>query len=347
MGEEDTRSLPGAAQAALRKRAVQAVLGGMTQVEVARVFGVHPNAVNRWIKRYREGGWDSLSERRRGRRAGEQAALSERQQQEVITLVRETTPDELGLPGFLWTRDAVAELIAQRYGVWLARTTAGRYLRGWGFSPQKPQRRALEQNPVAVARWLDEEYPAIRAQALKEGGVVLWLDEMGVRSDAAAGRSWAPIGQTPVIKGTGKRFRVNLLSAISNAGMLRFRLFVGSFNGPVFIDFLRRLLRDCDGRRVHLIVDGHPVHHAKLVSAWVGRHAEQIELHFLPGYSPELNPVELLNHDVKANAAGRRRPRSAGELRDELHGYLRRRQRQPAVLVRFFDHPTTRYAAAS
>jgi transposase len=79
----------------------------------------------------------------------------------------------------------------------------------------------------------------------------------------------------------------------------------------------------------------------------VGRHGDRIELHFLPGYSPELNPVELLNHDVKANAAGRRRPRSAGELRDELHGYLRPRQRQPEVLVRFFDHPTTRYAAAS
>jgi transposase len=347
MPNEDARSLPGAAQAALRKRAVRAVLEGMTQVEVARVFGVHPNAVNRWIKRYREGGWDGLSERRRGRRAGEQAALSERQQQEVITLVRETTPDQLGLPGFLWTRDAVAELIGQRYGVWLAPTTAGRYLRGWGFSPQKPQHRALEQNPAAVARWLAEEFPAIRGQARREGGVVLWLDEMGVRSDAAAGRSWAPVGQTPVIKRTGKRFGVNMLSAISNAGRLRFRLFVGSFNGPVFIDFLRRLLRDCGGRRVHLIVDGHPVHHAKLVSAWVERHSAQIQLHFLPGYSPELNPVELLNHDVKANAAGRRRPRSAGELRNELGGYLRRRQRQPAVLIRFFEHPTTRYAAAS
>jgi transposase len=138
-----------------------------------------------------------------------------------------------------------------------------------------------------------------------------------------------------------------MISAISNAGRLRFRLFVGSFNGPVFIEFLGRLLRDCRGQKVHLIVDGHPVHHAKLISAWVGRHADQIELHFLPGYSPELNPVELLNHDVKANAAGRRRPRSASELRDELHGYLRRRQRQPQVLVRFFNHPTTRYAAAS
>jgi transposase len=346
MADEDTRSLPAAAQAALRNRAVRAVLDGMTQAEAARVFGVHHNAVNRWVQRYREGGWAGLDEQRRGRRPGEQPALSERQQQEVMALVRETTPDELGLVGFLWTRDAVAELIAQRYGLWLARTTVGGYLRGWGFSPQRPQRRALEQNPAAVRRWLAAEFPAIRAQAKREGGVVLWLDEMGVRSDAATGRSWAPVGQTPVIKRTGKRFRVNMISAISNAGMLRFRLFVGPFNGRVFIDFLGRLLRDCRGRKVHLIVDGHPVHRAKLVSAWLGRHADRIELHFLPGYSPELNPVELLNHDVKANAAGRRRPRSAGELRDELHGYLRRRQRQPAVLVRFFDHPTTRYAAA-
>jgi transposase len=347
MADEDTRSLPAAAQAALRNRAVQAVLDGMTQAEAARVFRVHPNAVNRWIRRYREGGWDGLAEQRRGRRQGEQAALSESQQQEIIALVRETTPDQLGLAGFLWTREAVSELISQRYDLLLARTTVGGYLRGWGFSPQRPQRRALEQNPAAVRRWLAETYPAIRARAKREGGVVLWLDEMGVRSDAAAGRSWAPVGQTPVIKRTGKRFRINMISAISNAGMLRFRLFVGSFTGAVFIDFLRRLLRDCGGRKVHLILDGHPVHRAKAVSAWVGRHADRIELHFLPGYSPELNPVELLNHDVKANAAGRRRPRSAGELREELHGYLRRRQRQPRVLVRFFDYPTTRYAAAS
>jgi transposase len=122
---------------------------------------------------------------------------------------------------------------------------------------------------------------------------------------------------------------------------------VGSFTGAVFIDFLGRLLRDCGGRKVHLIVDGHPVHRAKAVSAWVGRHADRVELHVLPGYSPELNPVELLTHDGKANAAGRRRPRSAGELRDELRGDLRRRQRQPEVLVRFFNHPSTHYAAAA
>jgi transposase len=265
MADEDTRSLPAAAQAALRSRAVRAVLDGMTQAQATRVFAVHHNAVNRWIKRYREGGWPGLSERRRGRRPGEQAALSEPQQQEVIALVRETTPDQLGLAGFLWTRDAVAELITRRYGLLLARTTVGGYLRGWGFSPQRPQRRALEQNPAAVRRWLAQTYPAIRARAKREGGMVLWLDEMGVRSDAAAGRSWAPVGQTPVIRGTGKRFRVNMISAVSNAGMLRFRLFTGSFSGPVFIDFLGRLLRDCGGRKVHLIVDGHPEHQHPII----------------------------------------------------------------------------------
>src|SRR4029453_924633 len=170
MADGDTRSLSGAAQAALRNRAVQAVLEGMTQAEAARVFGVHRNAVNRWIRRYREGGFQGLGEQRRGRRPGEQPALSERQQQELIALVRDSTPDKLGLAGFLWNRDAVAELLAQRYGVWLARTTVGGYLRGWGFSPQRPQRRALEQNPVAVARWLAEEFPAICAQAKRDGG---------------------------------------------------------------------------------------------------------------------------------------------------------------------------------
>jgi transposase len=345
MLNEDARSLPGAAQAALRKRAVQAVLDGMPQAQAARVFGVHPNAVGRWMQRYRDGGWDALSERRRGRRAGEQAALSASQQQEVIALVRDSTPDALGLAGFLWTREAVAELIAQRYGVRLARTTVGAYLRAWRFSPQKPQRRALEQNPVAVRRWLEETYPAIRARARREGGVVWWLDELGVRSDAAAGRSWAPVGQTPVIKRTGKRFGVNMISAISNEGLLRFRLFTESFRGPVLVDFLQRLVRDLAGRKVHLILDGHPVHRAKLVSEWVAQRPTRIELHFLPGYSPELNPVESLNHDVKANAAGRGRARSVVELTGALRAYARRRQRQPGVVAQFFQRPHTCYAA--
>jgi transposase len=200
MADEDTRSLSGAAQAALRTRAVRAVLGGMSQAQAARVFGVHHNAVNRWIKRHREGGWAGLGEQRRGRRPGEQAALTELQQQEIIALVRESTPDQLGLPGFLWTRDAVAELIGQRYGRWLARTTVGGYLRGWGFSPQKPQRRALEQNPAAVAPGHDPGHGPIGqgdgqlAGVGAEPAVLLPAAPAGLRAAEAGGQIGPPGG---------------------------------------------------------------------------------------------------------------------------------------------------------
>src|SRR4029453_3979637 len=161
MADEDTRSLPAAAQAALRNRAVRAVLDGMSQAQAAQVFGVHHNAVNRWIKRYRVGGWAGLSERRRGRRPGEQAALSQFQQQEAMALVRASTPHQPGRAGFLGTRDAVAELISRRYGLGLARTTVGGYLRGWGFSPQWPQRPAPGQKPAAGAAVVGPEFPPV------------------------------------------------------------------------------------------------------------------------------------------------------------------------------------------
>jgi transposase len=347
MADEDTRSLPAPAQAGLRTRAVRAVLDGMTQAEAARVFGVHHNAVNRWIKRYRQGGWDGLSERRRGRRPGEQAALSQHQQQEIVALVRESTPDQLGLPGFLWTREAVAELIAQRYGVWLARTTVGGYLPGWGFSPQRPQRRALEQNPAAVARWLAEEFPGHPGPGPPggRGGAVAGRDgrALGCGGRAvlgAGGPDPGHQGDRQALPGQPDQRHLQRRAAAVPA-------VVGSFSGRVFIDFLGRLLRDCGGRKVHLIVDGLRCTAPSWSAPGSGATPTGSSCTFCPATGPQLHPVELLNHDVKANAAGRRRPRSAGELRDELHGYLRRRQRQPQVVIRFFDHPTTRYAAAS
>ena len=219
MADEDARSLPGAAQAALRNRAVRAVLDGMTQAQAARVFGVHPNAVNRWIKRYREGGFQGLAEQRRGRRPGEQAALTEPQQQEVIALVRETHPGPAG-PGGV-SVDPRCGRRADRPALWPCGWRAPRWAAICAAGGSAPSGHSTgpwsRTRPRCAAGW-PRSYPAIRAQARREGGVVLWLDEMGVRSDAAAGRSWAPVGQTPVIKRTGKRFRVNMISAISNAG---------------------------------------------------------------------------------------------------------------------------------
>jgi transposase len=286
-----------------------------------------------------------LAARRRGRRGGH-TKLTDAQQQKIARLIVGNNPDQLKLPGFLWTRALVRDLIRQRFSVEVGEDTVGRYLRAWGFSPQKPMRRAYEQSDEAVRQWLEQRYPEIEKRARRERAEILWADESGLRSDHTAGRTWAPVGQTPVTKGTGKRFKANMIAAISNTGTLRFRVFDERFTGPLFLDFLRRLVKDNQGRKIMLIVDGHPAHRARIVRDWVAANPSLIELHFLPGYSPELNPAEMLNQDVKTNALGRRRPLNVTELKADVRRFLRSAQRQPAKVTRYFHERHVTYAAA-
>jgi transposase len=253
-------------------------------------------------------------------------------------------PDQLALPGLVWTRAQVGELIRRWFGLSLSRVTIGKYLRSWGLSPQKPIRVAYEKNPEKVREWLDERYPAIAAQATREKALVLWLDQTGLRSDATVAATWAPVGQTPVVPKTGTRFTVNAMAAISNKGEMYFTVFEGGFNVHIMITFLDRLVRHLD-RKIHLIVDGHPSHRAHLLRDWLAQRAERIEMHFLPGYSPELNPVELLNADLKHHVTARTSPRNRTELADGARTHLRRRQNQPNRVKAFFRKPPVRYAA--
>ncbi len=257
-----------------------------------------------------------------------------------------SNPDQLKLPGFLWTRALVRDLISQRFQIDVGEDTAGRYLRAWGFSPQKPMRRAYEQSEEAVRRWLQERYPEIEKRARRERAEILWADESGLRSDHTAGRTWAPKGQTPVTKGTGKRFKANMIAAVSNTGTLRFRVFDERFTGPLFLDFIKRLIKDNRGRKVILIVDGHPAHRARIVRDYVASNPELIELHFLPGYSPELNPAEMLNQDLKTNALGKRRPFNIAERKTDVRRFLRSAQRRPAKVAAYLQKRHVTYAAA-
>jgi transposase len=340
--ERDARSLPQAAQEELRRRAVKLVEAGRSQVEVAKIVGVRRQAVGRWVKAHRQGGEGALAAGRRGRRPGH-TKLHRSQQERIARLMAGKNPDQLKLPGFLWTRALVCELIFRTYGVEVGEETVGRYLRAWGFSPQKPLRRAFEQSDAAVRRWLSERYPEIEACARRQGSEILWADEMGMRSDHQAGRSWSPVGRTPVVEGTGQRFKANVIAAVSNKGSLRFGVFKERFTGAVFLDFLRRLVRQAKGQKLVVIVDGHPAHRAKLVRDWVAAHPEQIELHYLPGYSPELNPAELLNQDVKTNALGRRRPHTLTQLISEVRAYLRSRAQRHVIA--YFQESHVNYAA--
>ena len=343
MKSKDARSLPSESQEDLRIKAINAVHDGMTQVKAAKTFGVSRQAIRNWLDRYQESGLTGLKAQRRGR-PPLPSLLKPLQAAHVVRTIEERCPDQLHLPFYLWTREAVGDLIRRKFGIEMSVWTVGRYLKRWGFTPQKPTRRAFEQDDEQVRRWLEEEYPAINQQAKREKAEIHWGDEMGLRSDHAAGRSYGRRGQTPVIPGTGKRFGCNMISTITNRGQLCFMVFRSRFTTPVFLDFLCRLVRQA-GQKVFLIVDSHPVHKAAKVQTWLAQNAERLRLFLLPTYSPELNPDELLNQDVKSNAVGRRRARDQKDLIANVRGYLRSTQRQPQIVRNYFLKPEVQYAA--
>jgi transposase len=339
----DARMLDPKAKEALRMRVAHAVVDdGMTQAEAVRTFHVGRTSVHNWTRAYKQGGDAALRTRRMGR--PRRSTLPGHQAAAVVNHITDRTPDQLKLPFVLWTREAVQQLIADRFDVYVSLSTVGRWLRRWGFTPQKPVRRAYEQDPQAVERWLKQTYPKIRARAKREKAEIHWEDETGLRSDHQTGTSYAPRGRTPAIAGTGQRFGCNMISTITNHGTLRFMVFKRRFTADVMIGFLRRLVRQAD-RKLFVILDGHPVHRSKKVKTWVAEHRDQIELFQLPGYAPQLNPDELLNQDVKSNALGRRRPANQQEMITNVRSYLRGTQRQPEIVRSYFEQEHVRYAA--
>lgn len=341
--KSDARSLAPETQAELRHRAVAAVEGGMTQTKAAQVFGVSRQAVAGWVKSFRTGGAQALAAGKRGPK-GECSTLKAGQATAICALIRDRHPEQLKLPFVLWTSQAVRQLIYRQFKVRVSERTVRRYLAKWGFTPQKPVRRAYERDDAAVQHWLEKVYPAIREAAKEEKALIYWGDEMGVRSDHQAGRSYAPKGKTPAIPGTGQRFGCNVISALTNRGHLSFMVFKKGFNAGVFLQFLGRLTRQAN-RKLFLIVDKHPVHRSKRVKAWLAKNEAKIRLFYLPGYSPELNPDEMVNHDVKANAVGRKRARDQRQLMGHVRRYLDRRRANPDAVKRYFHQPTVRYAA--
>lgn len=339
----DSRSLTPKAQAALRIRAIQAIQGGMRRGKAAETFQVTTQAIRNWYRTYKQGGWEALSGKQRGRpKTG--GALKGWQAKNICTIIRDRVPDQLRMPFVLWTADAVRELIQRKYGMKVSTRTVQRYLKTWGFTPQKPVRQAYERDPKAVERWLKKEYPNLVKRAKAEKASIFWGDEMGVRSDHQSGRFYSPKGKTPIRQGTGKRFRANMLSIISNRGKLAFMVFTGKFRSKVLIGFLIRVIRHVN-RKVILILDSHPVHQSSETKKWLDAHKSQMEVVFLPSYSPELNPDEMLNQDVKANAVGRQKPRNLYEMKHNLRSFLHRRQKMPHIVRRYFHEKSVRYAA--
>ncbi len=313
-----------------------------TQKQAAEIFGLSIRSVNRIWATYKITGSRGLQSKKRGVQGGKK--ITGVQAAEVRRLIKEKMPDQLKLPFGLWTREAVQQLIVDKYGIELSRWQVGRYLKSWGYTPQKPISKAYEQDPKRVAQWLDKEYPAIKKKAKKQNAVIYFEDEVGMRSDHQAGKSYAPKGKTPIIKKTGQRFSLNMVSAISNKGHVEFMILDGTFNGGVFIDFLTRLVKHKQ-YKIFLVVDGHSAHKTKLVKAWLEEHTDRIELFFLPPYSPELNPQEYVNQDLKTNIIGKKRPINKAQMKINVEDFIYKRKNDKKQVQKYFHASHIKYAA--
>ena len=342
--ERDFRKLPPSTQAELRRVAVNMVLSGTSRIEVAKAVGVNRRFVGEWARAYETGGDVALAGGRRGRRPGEQKALSSHQEAMIRRLIVGKCPDQLRLPFALWTREAVGQLIERKTGLRLSLTAIGSYLAAWGFTAQKPIRRATERNEAAIKTWLEHDYPAIVKRAKKEKAEIHWADETGVSNQANYGRSFAPQGETPIIPRPAARFTQSMISSVTNLGTLRFMIYEGALNTAIFLKFLRRLIKGAD-RKLFVIVDNLRVHRAKIVTAWLAENVDRIELFYLPPYAPERNPDEYVNNDVKQGMARRTTPMDKAAMKNGLSSHMRGLQRRPKKVRSFFQADDVRYAA--
>lgn len=344
MEKTDFRKLTSTERYQFRKRTVALVNNGMKQKEVAFLFGVRTATVSSWMKAYKLKSNNGLKEKIRGVRSEDKKLLSKKQEHQIQKMIVDVMPDQLKLDYALWTRRAVKELVEREFGIVLAINTMGDYLRSWGFSPQKPKKRAYEQCPKKVQKWLDQEYPLIKERAKNESAEIQWGDETGVRNTNQHGRSYAPKGKTPVKKHKAQRFSVNMISTITNQGKVRFMIYTGSMNADRFIEFTSKLIENRE-KKVFLILDNLRVHHSKVVKQWVEENKEKIELFYLPSYSPERNPDEYLNCDLKYGLSEKPAPKNQKQLKERVENHMNMLTHNSNRVKKYFNHKDINYAA--
>lgn len=346
MEKIDARTLSPKQQETIRKTAVRMVFQeDYSQRAAARAVGVSRQEVNGWCRKYEKFGMSSLDAKPRGRKVGQNTQLQPWQCAHIVKAITDKTPDQLKLPFVLWTRAAVRDYIEEKFGIVLTLNTMGNYLKRWNFTPQKPIKKAYEQNPKAVEKWMTEEYPAIKKRARKEKALIYWGDETNITNEIHHGRSYAPKGKTPEVKKVGKKIKINMISAITNKGGLRWMSYTSTMTQNKYILFLARLIRT-ESKKIFFIADNLSVHHGKKVKAWAEQHGGRIELFFIPSYSPELNPDEYLNRDLKTNVHRAKAPRDFKQLKANLKSFMSMLQKTPARVMKYFHSSKLQYASA-
>lgn len=317
---------------------------GKTTVEIAAITGYTRSYVSTLLTRMadRPAMLEGMS--RGGRPQGSLRALSAKEERRAQQLICGKCPDQLSMPFALWTRAAIRELIRRQFGIRLSIRGVGEYVARWGYTPQKAARRAYERDDAAVQDWLTIEYPKIRARAKRESAEICWGDETGVRSDESRHRGYAPPGQTPIVKIPARRRSLSMIAAVTNQGKVRFMIYPGGLSPERLVVFMQRLIKDAR-RKVFLILDNLNVHKAKPVREWLADHCERIEVFYLPPYSPELNPTEYFNGDLKGEIQRGIPPKDVQDLKRTILSHSRSIQKSPARVRAYFKHRNIRYAA--
>jgi transposase len=343
MEKLDGRKINPKAMEEIRLRAVQRVQAGESPEKVIEALGFARACIYNWLARYRTGGWHAL---RTGDRSGRPKKLSGTQIHWIYKTVRDKDPRQLKFAFALWTRAMIAETIKQKFGVKLSKTSVGRLLHQLGFSCQKPLYRAYQRDPELIEQWKEQVFPKIQERAKKEGAVIYFQDESGVRSDFHSGTTWALKGQTPVVETTGARFGLNMMAAITPRGEMNFMIVQGSVNANRICEFLNRLMHGHD-KKVFLIWDGHPTHRAKKVKQCIESFNGRLEIFVLPSYAPDLNPIEQLWNHTKSNGVGRQSISGPDQLKKAVIAKLRSLQKLPGKIASFFYHPDCCYLVAA
>ena len=328
-----------------RKQVVRLHRRGIKIMQIVEMTGLSYPPVRAAIDLYNAGGWSAIRPAQRGRARGEGRVLSQVQEDTIQRLIIDQRPEQLKMDFHLWSRAAVGQLIEQEFGIKLQVRSIGKYLTRWGFTAQKPIKRAYEQSPAAVQGWLEGEYPGIEQRARAEGAEIHWGDETALVNTDVRARSFAPAGKTPVAMAVGgTRHKLSMIATVTNQGKTRWMIIDDAFDADKLIEFLQALIKDA-GRKVFLILDNLRVHHSKIVKAWVAERKEQIELFYLPSYSPQLNPEQRLNADLKQQMGKRVPVRTKLKLREAANEHMTMLEQNPERVMSYFQDRRVRYTA--
>ena len=342
MKADDARQYTTEEKALLRRLAVQRVFDGESPKEVTRSFRLGEKTIFRWLRKARSEGLDALSPIPR---TGRNRALNDLEAEEVKRWVVGGDPRQYGFDFGLWTRQIVADLIRDRFNISLSLTAVGKLLHRLGLTPQKPLRRAYERDQAAVEKWQHEVYPEIQKAAKKQGGTIFWMDEAAIRSDDPLQRTWGLKGQTPIVKTSGQRQSINAISALSNTGGFWYHIYTGRFNADKLIDCLKDFMK-YRKKPVFLIMDGHPVHKAKKVKRYIESLEGRLNIYLLPPYAPDLNPDELVWHQMRHLGTSKKPLKKGESLKTRAIADLESIKANKKLIRSFFREPSVSFAAA-